>query len=77
MKMTETLAYRYSSESTQRELSNEHQHDRIYIVFENLCIHDPCDLDESSLSIGIVKISLFTSCGYLEGIQQQNVPKGC
>ena len=29
MKMTETLAYGYSSESTQRELSNEYQHDQV------------------------------------------------
>ena len=28
-KMTETLANGYSSESTQRELSNEYQHDRV------------------------------------------------
>ena len=27
--ITETLAYGYSSESTQRELSNEYQHDRV------------------------------------------------
>ena len=29
MKMTETLANGYSSESTQRELSNEYQDDRV------------------------------------------------
>ena len=34
-KMTKTLANGYSSESTQRELSNEYQHDR---VVKNLCI---------------------------------------
>ena len=28
-KMAETLAYGHSSESTQRELSNEYQHDRV------------------------------------------------
>ena len=27
-----------SSESTQRELSNEYQHDRVLMVFKNLCI---------------------------------------
>ena len=37
-KITETLAYGYSSESTQRELSNEYQHDRVLMVFKNLCI---------------------------------------
>ena len=36
--MTETLAYGYSSESTQRELSNEYQYDRVWMVFKNLCI---------------------------------------
>ena len=32
-KMTETLACEYSSESTQRELSNEYLHDKVYFVF--------------------------------------------
>ena len=36
--MTETLANGYSSESTQRELSNEYQHDRVKMIFKNLCI---------------------------------------
>ena len=36
--MTETLVYRYSSESTQRELSNEYQHDRVWMFFEKLCV---------------------------------------
>ena len=36
-KMTETLACGYSSESTQRELSSEYHHDRVYMVFKNLC----------------------------------------
>ena len=36
--MTETLTYGYSSESTQCELSNEYQHDGVWMVFENLCI---------------------------------------
>ena len=35
--MNETLANGYSSKSTQRELSNEYQHDRVYMVFKNLC----------------------------------------
>ena len=30
--MTETLGHRYSSESTQRELSNEYQQDRVKMV---------------------------------------------
>ena len=51
--MTETLAHGYSSEITQRELSNEYQHGRVKMVskmFLRLCA-----LDESSLSIGRVK----------------------
>ena len=37
-KMTETLANRYSSESTPRELSNEYQHDRVKMLLENLFV---------------------------------------
>ena len=36
--MAETLAHGYSSERTQRERSNEYQHDRVKLVFNNLCI---------------------------------------
>ena len=36
--MIETLANGYSSESTQRQLSNEYQHERVLMVFKNLCI---------------------------------------
>ena len=36
--MIETLAHGYSSESTQQELSNDYQHDRVQMVFKNLCI---------------------------------------
>ena len=36
--MTETLAHGYSSESAQRELSNEYQHDRVKMDFKNICI---------------------------------------
>ena len=35
--MTETLAHGYSSESAQRELSNEYQHDRAKMDFKNIC----------------------------------------
>ena len=34
----ETLAYQYSSESTRWELSNEYQHDRVKMIFKNLCV---------------------------------------
>ena len=36
--MTETMANGYSSESTQRELSNEYQHDRVIMDFEKDCV---------------------------------------
>ena len=37
-KITETLANGYLSESTQRGLTNEYQHDRVKMVFKILCI---------------------------------------
>ena len=36
--MTETLANGYASESTQRELSNEYQHDRVSMVFKDFSV---------------------------------------
>ena len=36
--MTETLANGYSSESTQRELSNEYQHDRVSMFFKDFSV---------------------------------------
>ena len=36
--MTETLGYGYSSESTQRDLSNEYQHDRVWMIFKKPCV---------------------------------------
>ena len=47
--MTETLAYGYSSESTQQELSNERHHNGVMMDFKDLCTRA---YDESSLSIG-------------------------
>ena len=46
-KNTETLANGYSYESTQQELSNEYQYDRVLDGFQKSCA-----LDECSLSIG-------------------------
>ena len=37
-KIIETLSNGYSSESTQRELSNEYQDDRVSMVFQESCI---------------------------------------
>ena len=36
--MIETMAHGNSSESTQQELSNKYQHDRVEMVFKDLCI---------------------------------------
>ena len=36
--MTETLAHKYSSKSTQGELSKEYQHDRVQKFFKNSCV---------------------------------------
>ena len=38
LKMIETLANGYSSESAQRELSYEYQQDRVWMIFRNLSI---------------------------------------
>ena len=35
--MNETMANGYSSESTQRELSNEYQYDRVLMIFIMFC----------------------------------------
>ena len=51
LKNYETLEHRYSSESTQQELSNECQHDILGLDD----FQKPCALDESSLSIGRVR----------------------
>ena len=36
--MTENVAYGYSTESAQRELSNEYQNDRVRMFSKNVCI---------------------------------------
>ena len=38
LKMTLTLANGDLSESTQQEISNEYQHDRVKMIFKNLCV---------------------------------------
>ena len=38
-KINETLANRYSSESTQQKLSKEYKHDRVYMLLKSLCVH--------------------------------------
>ena len=36
--MTETLAHGYIYDSTPKELSNEYQHDRVWMNFINICL---------------------------------------
>ena len=36
--MTETLANGYSSERSQRELSNEYQDERVQMFFKDICV---------------------------------------
>ena len=56
--MTETLACGYSFESTQLELSNEYQHDRVPMVF--IILLCPHAMDAKSFSIGRVKLKIYT-----------------
>ena len=55
-KMAETLANGYSSESTWRELSNEYQEDRVYVIFKNLCFL--VSVWPQALSIGWVNFTI-------------------
>ena len=69
--MTETLAHGYSSKSTQRELSNEYQHDMVEKLFKK-SLH-PCALDESSLtkgSIGRVNKLYIQRKRHVRGVQE-------
>ena len=50
--MAETIAYGYSSESTQLELSNEYQHERVEDFQKSLRLYA---LEKNSLSTGRVK----------------------
>ena len=61
-KMNETLACGYSFESTQRELSNEYQHDRIKMFFLNLCVLVLLTKVASALDLGLSKV-----CNYSLG----------
>ena len=68
-KNTKTLAYSYSYERTQCELSNEYQHDKVLDVFQKY-LH-PCALDKSSLSICVLeelkKVYFIGSARYVYG----------
>ena len=62
-RLTETMAHGYSSESTQRELSNEYQHDRVCKVFKDVCIHVLCMKLASALERLRENISLVYKSG--------------
>ena len=55
-----TKLWQMGTGSTQRELSNEYQLYRVYMVLKKSL--RPCALDEGSLSIGRVSV-----CSYLKG----------
>ena len=59
--MTKTLAHEYSSESTQRELSNEYQHDRVYMVFENLCVL----LLRTKVALALEGLTIYSTDAYI------------
>ena len=61
-KMTETLANGYSSESTRREQSNEYQHDRVSMVFKNICVLELWTKMDSALKGLIILTEGFLCC---------------
>ena len=69
---TETLANGYSSESTQWELSNEYQHDRLWIFFENRCIF--VIWMNEALALKGLKGQTSTSSSYLEACNRNQQP---
>ena len=48
-KLTETLTHGYSSKSTQQELSNKYQHDRVWMIFKNILVFVLCTKVASAL----------------------------
>ena len=66
-KIIESLAHGYSSESTQQELSDEYQHDRVLMVFKK-SLH-PGAIEQSG-SLGYRGRPVF-----LRGIQDMNEAK--
>ena len=66
VKIIETLANGYSSESTQRELSNEYQHDRVKMIFKNLCVFVlwmKADSALIGLTLSMLRLRLFKAQG--------------
>ena len=68
--MTETLAHRYSSESTQGELLNEYQHDRVYMAIKNLLLWAKVALAfigrVRSFSFKFINYNCLSECRYIE-----------
>ena len=73
LKMTETLAYGYSSESTQRALSSEYQGSDDFQKSLHLCA-----IDKSSLNIGRVNASVIVGNSYtmLLQLNEANIDDG-
>ena len=58
--MAETLANGYSFESTQQELSNEYQHDRVKMLFKNPCIL----VLTTKVALALQGLTLYAAGGY-------------
>ena len=56
--MTQTLPHGYSSERTERELSDEYQHDRLKMDFKNTCVLVLC----MKLALALGGLSLPVIC---------------
>ena len=59
--MTETLAHRYSSENTQRKLSNEYQHDRVFKSFSVLVLRRKVASALEGLTFSLFLINIYSS----------------
>ena len=88
-KNTESLAHGYSSESTciPLELSNEYQHERVWMSFKNRCIFMPWTkvasaleglMDDSDHTIGLgIYVFQFKSLQVIDLISVFNGYKNC
>ena len=76
--MTETLANGYSSERSQRELSNEYQDDRVQMFFKNLCILNVLWRKvNSALEGSIRRVPLEMVVGIYNLLISENIQRSC
>ena len=69
--MIGTLAHRCSSESTHWELSNEYQHNRVWMVFNNLCVLVLWTKVASALE-GLISPTCWGSCSFCDFSTRQD-----